>query len=52
MGDLFDIRMEFEPGDAEAVTLNIRGTPVVYDVRKKQLVFLGKTAKLAPIRAK
>jgi sucrose-6-phosphate hydrolase SacC (GH32 family) len=51
-GDLFDIRMEFEPGDAEEVTLNIRGTPVVYDVKKKLVVFLGKTAQLEPIEGK
>jgi len=51
-GDLFDIRMEFEPGDAEEVTLNVRGKPVVYDVKKKQVVFLGKTAKLEPIEGK
>jgi sucrose-6-phosphate hydrolase SacC (GH32 family) len=51
-GDLFDIRMEFEPGDAEEVKLNIRGTPVVYDVKKKLVAFLGKTAKLEPIEGK
>lgn len=49
-GDLFDIRLEFEPGEAEDVTLNIRGTPVVYDVKKKQVVFLGKTAPSEPIQ--
>ena len=51
-GDLFDIRMEFEPGDAAEVTLNIRGTSVVYDVKKKLVVFLGKNAKLEPIEGK
>jgi fructan beta-fructosidase len=51
-GDLFDICMEFEPGDAEEVALKIRGTPIVYDVKKKQVVFLGKTATLEPIRGK
>jgi fructan beta-fructosidase len=34
------------------VTLNIRGTPVVYDVKKKVVVFLGKTAKSEPIEGK
>jgi fructan beta-fructosidase len=47
-GELFDIRMEFEPGEAGEVTLNIRGTPVVYNVKEQSLVFLGKTATLEP----
>jgi fructan beta-fructosidase len=51
-GDLFDIRLEFEPGDAEEVTLRIRGTPIVYDTKKKQVVFIGKTAALEPVRGK
>jgi fructan beta-fructosidase len=51
-GDLFDILIEFEPGDAAEVVFNIRGTPVVYDVQKKLVVFLGKTAKLEPVDGK
>ena len=51
-GDLFDIRMEFEPRNAKEVAINVRGTPIVYDVQKKLVVFLGKTAKLAPIDGK
>lgn len=51
-GDLFDIRLVFEPGDAGEVTLNIRGTPLVYNVKNQQLAFLGKSTKLEPINGK
>jgi fructan beta-fructosidase len=46
--DLFDIRADFEPGDAAEVSFTIRGTPVVYDVQQKLVSFLGKTANLEP----
>jgi fructan beta-fructosidase len=51
-GDLFDIRLEFEPGDAAEVTLNLRGTPVVYDAKKKQVTCLGRSVKLEPIQGR
>jgi sucrose-6-phosphate hydrolase SacC (GH32 family) len=51
-GDLFDIRAEFEPGEAVEVSFTIRGTPVVYDVKKKLVIFLGKTANLEPVDGK
>jgi fructan beta-fructosidase len=47
-GDLFDIRAEFEPGDAAAFGFTIRGVPVVYDVRKKEISCKGKAAPLPP----
>ena len=37
-GDLFEIKLAAKPGAAEAIELNLRGTPVVYDVRKQELV--------------
>jgi len=46
-GELFEIRAEFEVGDAAEFGFNIRGTPVVYDVKGGQIVC--KTAK-APLK--
>jgi fructan beta-fructosidase len=37
-GDLFEIKLAVKPGAAEAIELNLRGTPVVYDVHKQELV--------------
>ena len=37
-GDLFEIKLAANPGAAEAVELNLRGIPLVYDVRKQELV--------------
>ena len=47
-GDLFDIRVEFEPGDATEVELTVRGIPLVYKVQEQQLVCQDKHASLAP----
>ncbi len=47
-GDLFDIVLDFEPGDAQRIELSIRGTPVVYDVAEKQVHCLASTMPLAP----
>jgi fructan beta-fructosidase len=47
-GDLFDIRAEFEPGDAEAFGLTIRGIPVIYDVKKQEISCKGVAAALKP----
>jgi len=44
-GELFEIRAEFEVGDAAEFGFSIRGTPVVYDVKGQQIVC--KTAKAA-----
>lgn len=51
-GDLFDISAEFETSGAEAFGLVIRGTPIVYDV-KKQTLSCGKvSAALKPAGGK
>jgi fructan beta-fructosidase len=47
-GELFDIRAEFRPGDAERVTFTVRGVPVVYDVKKGEVSCQGKAAPLKP----
>src|SRR5205823_2222475 len=36
-GELFDIRAEIEVGDAAAVGLLVRGEPISYDVKSKEL---------------
>jgi fructan beta-fructosidase len=51
-GDLFDIRAEFEVGDAAEMGLTIRGVPVTYDVREGQLSCEGKSAPLKPMGSK
>jgi fructan beta-fructosidase len=45
-GDLFDLRAEFEPADAEQFGFTIRGTPVVYDVKKQEISCKNVTAPL------
>jgi fructan beta-fructosidase len=45
-GDLFDVRIVAEVGNAGTVTLNVRGTPVIYDAAKRTLT-CGK--HLAPL---
>ena len=47
-GDLFDLRAEFEPGDAAAFGFTVRGVPVVYDVKKQEISCKGVTAPLKP----
>ena len=47
--DLVEIRLEFEPGDAEEVAVNVRGIPVVFDARKREIVVHGHRAP-APSR--
>lgn len=43
-GELFEIRMEFDPGNAREITMNVRGLPVIYDVEKEELSVDGVTA--------
>jgi sucrose-6-phosphate hydrolase SacC (GH32 family) len=43
-GDLFDIQLKIEPGAAKTITLNVRGTPIVYDVKSRRLSALGTSA--------
>lgn len=47
-GDLFDIRAEFEPDDAQAFGFTVRGVPVVYEVQKQTISCKGVTAPLKP----
>jgi len=51
-GDLFDIRMTFDPGDATEVTFNLRGTTVTYNAARHLLLFLGKEVALTPVAGK
>ncbi len=46
-GELFDIETEIELRDANSVTLDIRGTPIVYDRASGKLSCLGKSVTLA-----
>jgi sucrose-6-phosphate hydrolase SacC (GH32 family) len=48
-GELFDIRAVLELGDAAEVAFRIRGEPVVYSTRDKQVTCLGKSAALEPV---
>ncbi len=51
-GDLFDIRADFSPSGAETFGFVVRGVPVVYDVRRKQLTCHKQTAPLPPAGGK
>ncbi|MCX6872934.1 MAG: GH32 C-terminal domain-containing protein [Verrucomicrobia bacterium] len=48
-GDLLDVAIDFEPGDAQRIELSVRGTPIVYNVAEKQLHCLASTMPLEPI---
>ncbi|MCY3020721.1 MAG: glycoside hydrolase family 32 protein [Planctomycetota bacterium] len=48
-GDLFDVRAEFELGDATEFGFRARGQAVTYSVKDKKLSCLGRSAELAPI---
>lgn len=43
-GELFDIRLDVAPGTASEVGLNVRGTPIRYDVKEGKLSCLGTSA--------
>ena len=43
-----ELRIEFEPGDATEIVLNVRGVPVIYDAGKQELVVNGHRAS-APL---
>ncbi|MCX5673194.1 MAG: glycoside hydrolase family 32 protein [Planctomycetota bacterium] len=47
-GELFEIRAEIEPGRAAEVGFTLRGEKVHYDVGKKTVACLSKTAPLPP----
>lgn len=50
--ELAEIRLEFAPGTAKDVTLNVRGAPVVYNAEKQQLTIDGVTAPAPLIKGK
>ena len=45
-GDLWDIALKVEPGSAEAITLNIRGAPINFNVKTRKLSCLGSSANI------
>lgn len=47
--ELAEIRLEFEPGTAKEVVLNVRGVPVIYNAVKQELTIDGVTAS-APLQ--
>lgn len=47
-GELWDIRAEFETGDATALGLRVRGENIRYDVNGRTVTSLGRTAPLKP----
>src|SRR5207253_7395155 len=49
-GELLDVRMDFEPGDATEVGLEVRGVLIRYDVAKQELLVNDHRAA-APLRA-
>ena len=48
-GELFDIRLLFEPGDRSALVLQIRGIDLRYDAAERKVDFLGRSAPLEPV---
>jgi sucrose-6-phosphate hydrolase SacC (GH32 family) len=46
-GELFDIDADLRSGGATSIEFGIRGTPIVYDARSRQLTCLGKSVTLA-----
>jgi len=48
-GELFDIRVEFEPPEAGEFGLRVRGQAVGYSTRDKKLSCLGRSAELHPV---
>ena len=51
-GDLFDLRLQFTPGNTGEVRLVIRGVPVVYDAAKQELVCHDRRSPLPPVKGK
>ena len=47
--ELMEVRAGFEPGDAEAVELTIRGAKITYDVKKQEVVVNGYHRAPAPL---
>ena len=51
-GDLFDITAEFDPGSAASCGLLIRGVPVNYDAKKRELTCHNVTAPVASVNGR
>jgi sucrose-6-phosphate hydrolase SacC (GH32 family) len=51
-GDLFDIRAEIEPGDAQAFGFKCRGEPVTVALKERKLTCLGAAADLEPVKGR
>jgi sucrose-6-phosphate hydrolase SacC (GH32 family) len=47
--ELFEIQCEMEPAGASELVFNLRGNPVVYNVKNKTLSCKGKKVKVAPV---
>jgi sucrose-6-phosphate hydrolase SacC (GH32 family) len=46
VGDLFEIALKAEPGTAGEIELNVRGTPIRFDVKSRKLSCLGRSATI------
>ena len=51
-GELFDLRAEFEPGDAAEVGFYVRGTFVSYDAKNEELICKDRRVALKPAGGK
>lgn len=47
-GDLFEITLDFSPDGSESLGLDLRGTSLVYDVLRQELVCKDMRAPLSP----
>lgn len=45
-GELLDILIIFEPGQAQRLLFDVRGVPLIYDVKRQELSCLGKELSL------
>lgn len=51
-GELLEIIATIELGNAAKISLNVRGVPVIYDVKSQELSCLGNKASLKPADGK
>ncbi len=50
--ELADVEIAFRPEGVEQVELRVRGTSIVYDVRRRQVSAKGKSMSLAPVEGR
>ena len=50
-GELFEIKAEIDLAGAEQIGFNIRGVPVLYDVRDRRIRCLGTDGPLTPVNS-